>query len=280
MKDLYRLLNIEGNFLTAYYPQTDGQTERINQEIEQYLRIYINHHQNDWDELLPSAEFASANHLHAATRMTPFMADTGRNPRMGFEPAVDVADANAGAFQRRMEESLEDAKAALSKAQDEYALYYNRHREPAPEFKPGDQVLLDASDIRTNRASKKLDCLRLGPFKVLEAVGKGAYRLELPESMSRLHPVFPVVKLTPLPADPFPGRHPTRPPDPIIVDDVEHFEIKKILDSRKQYRRAGRVPCQVERIQRLPQPMDSLVQSGCGRLNRGIPHCESAPSRT
>ena len=150
---------------------------------------------------------------------------------------MDVADANAGAFQRRMEESLEDAKAALSKAQDEYALYYNRRREPAPEFKPGDQVLLDASDIRTNRASKKLDCLRLGPFKVLEAVGKGAYRLELPESMSRLHPVFPVVKLTPLPANPFPGRHPTRPPDPIIVDDVEHFEIEKILDSRKRYRR-------------------------------------------
>ena len=130
----------------------------------------------------------------------------------------------------------EEAKAALAKARDEYALYYNRRRDPAPEFQPGDLVLLDASDIRTNRASKKLDCLRLGPFKVVEAVGNGAYRLELPESLRRLHPVFPVVKLFPMPPDPFPGRHQARPPDPVIVDDAEHFEIEKILDSRKRYR--------------------------------------------
>ena len=67
-------------------------------------------------------------------------------------------------------------------------------------------VLLDASDIWVNRASRKFAALCLGPFKVIEAVGKGAYRLELPPSLARLHPVFPVVKLFPLPNDPFPGR--------------------------------------------------------------------------
>lgn len=237
MRELNKMLGIETSASTAFHPQTDGQTERVNQELEAYLRMFCNHHQNDWDELLPSAEFACANHAHASIGMTPFMADTGRNPRMGFEPAVDVADRNAEAFKARMEQSLEEAKAALTKAQDEQALYYNRRREPAPEFAPGDMVLLDASDIRTNRASKKLDCLRLGPFRVVEAIGKGAYKLDLPESMARLHPVFPVVKLTPMPPDPFPGRHAARPPDPEIIDDVEHFEIEKILDSRRRYRR-------------------------------------------
>ena len=237
MRELNRLLGIQTSASTSHHPQTDGQTERVNQELETYIRMFCNHHQNDWDELLPSAEFALANHVHASTGVTPFMADTGRNPRMGFEPAVDVADANAAAFQQRMERGITEAKAALTKAKDEYARYYNRRREPAPAFQPGDMVLLDASDIRVNRASRKFAALRLGPFKVIEAVGKGAYRLELPPSLARLHPVFPVVKLFPLPNDPFPGRRQNRPPDPLLVDGEEYYEVEKILDSRIRYRR-------------------------------------------
>ncbi len=105
---------------------------------------------------------------------------------------------------------LEEAKAALVKAQDEYARYYNRRHDPAPVFEPGDMVLLDASDIRTNRVSKKLDCIRLGPFEVEAAIGNGAYRLKLPESMRRLHPVFPVVKTLPPPAGSLPWSSTTR----------------------------------------------------------------------
>src|SRR6185369_13301035 len=63
MRELNRLLGIETSASTAYHPQTDGQTERVNQELETYLRMFCNHHQNNWDELLPSAEFASANHV-------------------------------------------------------------------------------------------------------------------------------------------------------------------------------------------------------------------------
>ena len=150
MCELNRLLGIKTTASTAYHPQTDGQTERINQELETYIRMFCNHHQNNWDELLPSAEFAATNHVHSSTQITPFVADTGRNPHMGFEPLVDTADEDAAAFRDRMQTSLEEARAALSKAQAEYALYYNRRRDPAPTFKPGDQVLLDASDIHTD----------------------------------------------------------------------------------------------------------------------------------
>ncbi len=168
----------------------------------------------------------------ASTQVTPFVADTGRNPRMGFEPNVDVVDEDAEAFRDRMQEGLEEAKAALIKAQDEYARYYNRRRGPGSGLRAWDMVLLDASDIRTNRVSKKLDCIRLGPFEVEAAIGNGAYRLKLPESMRRLHPVFPVVKLFPLRRIPSLGRRQPAAPDPIIIDGENYYEVERILDSR------------------------------------------------
>jgi Transcriptional accessory protein len=85
-RELYRLLGIKLATSTAYHPQTDGQTEHVNQELEQYLRLFANERQDDWDELLPLAEFSYNNHVHSSTQQTPFMVDTGRHPRMGFEP--------------------------------------------------------------------------------------------------------------------------------------------------------------------------------------------------
>jgi transposase InsO family protein len=85
-RKLYKLLGIKLATSTAYHPQTDGQTERVNQEMEQFLRIFVNERQDDWDELLPLGEFAYNNHIHSSTQQTPFMVDTGRHPCMGFEP--------------------------------------------------------------------------------------------------------------------------------------------------------------------------------------------------
>ena len=237
MRELNRLLGIKTTASTAYHPQTDGKTECVNQELKTYIRMFCNHHQNDWNELIPSAEFTAANHVHSSTQVTPFVADTGRNPHMGFKPLVDIADEDAAAFQDRMQTSLEEAREALSKAQAEYALYYNCRCNPIPTFKPGNWVLLDASDIHPDRPRKKLDSLHLGPSRVITAVGKAAYKLELPPSLKCPHPVFPVVKLLQLLPDPFPSHCQPPSPDPIIVDNAEHFELDKILDSRVRYHR-------------------------------------------
>jgi len=86
MKELYRLLGIEAATSTAYHPQTDGQTEQVNQELEQYLQIFVGERQDDWYTLLPLVEFSYNNHIHSSTQQTPFLLDTGRHPRMGFEP--------------------------------------------------------------------------------------------------------------------------------------------------------------------------------------------------
>ena len=86
MKELYRLLGIKLAATAAYHPQGDGQTEWVNQELEQYLWLFINQRQDNWDDLLPFAEFQYNNHVHTTTQNVPFLLDTGWIPHMGFEP--------------------------------------------------------------------------------------------------------------------------------------------------------------------------------------------------
>jgi len=111
-------------------------------------------------------------------------------------------------------------------------LYYNWKQTPALEFKAGDMVFLDASNIQTTRPSHKLSHQRLGPFPIDSQIGNGAFRLCLPPSMSRLHPVFNVVKLSLAPLDPIPGRRTSPPPLPEIVNGEEEWVVEEILDSR------------------------------------------------
>jgi hypothetical protein len=126
---------------------------------------------------------------------------------MGFEPQQPQSTLESvNEFAEHMALGIEEAKAALTKAKDEYAMYYNCRREPALVFAPGDKVWLDRSDIATNQPSSKLSHRHLGPFVVEACVGHGAYRLTLPPHFRRLHPVFPVVKLSPAPPDPIPGQ--------------------------------------------------------------------------
>jgi transposase InsO family protein len=143
-RELYRLLGITLSTTTAYHPQADRQTERVNQELEQYLRVFVNECQDDWDELLPMAEFQYNNHIHSGTQQTPFLLDTGRHPRMGFEltqPASHLETVNE--FTDWMCSVLTEAKSTLAKAQDDMSRYYNRRWEPAPEYAPGDKAYLD-----------------------------------------------------------------------------------------------------------------------------------------
>jgi len=142
-------------------------------------------------------------------------------------------------FVGRIKEAVEEARAAMTKAKDDMARYYNRRRTPAPVFAPGDKVYLDSSDIRTTRPSHKLAHRYIGPYEVLRQVGKYAYRLRLPCAMSRLHPVFNVVKLLGAPKDPIPGREPTIPPPPILVGDrgEEEYEVEAIRDSHIFWRK-------------------------------------------
>ena len=104
-------------------------------------------------------------------------------------------------------------------------------------FKPGDQVYLDASDIKTTRPSLKLSYCRLRPFEIEHQVGLLAYHLKLPYGMRQLHPVFNIIKLSTTLEDPIPGRKPQAPLPPIVIDGEEEWEVEEILDSRWHQRR-------------------------------------------
>jgi len=151
---------------------------------------------------------------------------------MGFEPRQDPSNLETvNKFTKRMESATEEAKSAIRKAQENMTRYYNWRRSPAPIFKPGDRVYLDASDIRTTRPSPKLSHRRLGPFKIECQVGPLAYQLKLSHGLRQLHPVFNVVKLSTAPDDPIPGRKPQAPLPPIVVDGEPEWEVEEVLDS-------------------------------------------------
>jgi len=143
----------------------------------------------------------------------------GQIPHMSFEPRQDPSSLEmVNKFTKRMESATKEAKSTIHKAQKDMTRYYNQRRSPAPVFKPGDRVYLNASDIRTTRLSPKLSHRRLGPFKIEHQVGPLAYRLKLPYGLRQLHPVFNVVKLSAALDDPIPGREPQALPPPIVVD--------------------------------------------------------------
>jgi len=85
MRELNGILGIKSKLSTAFHPQTDRQTERVNQELEQYLRMFINHRQEQWPEWLGMAEFAYNNKMHLSTQTSPFKANYRQDPRIGFK---------------------------------------------------------------------------------------------------------------------------------------------------------------------------------------------------
>jgi len=113
MKELNNLLGIQMELSTAYHLQTNGQTERINQELKQYLRVFIDHRQEQWSDWLGMAEFVYNNKIHAATKISPFKANYSQDLRIGFEGRRRRKYEAAGKFVKRIKKIQEKAKAAL-----------------------------------------------------------------------------------------------------------------------------------------------------------------------
>ena len=126
MRELNNLLGIQMKLSTAYHPQTDGQTERVNQELEQYLRVFINHRQEQWPDWLGMVEFTYNNKIHTATKTSPFKTNYGQDPRMGFEGRRKGKYETAERFAEKMKKIHEEARAALRKAQEEMKKFGDR----------------------------------------------------------------------------------------------------------------------------------------------------------
>ena len=139
----------------AYHLQTDGQTEQINQELEQYLRMFIDHRQEQWPEWLGMAKFAYNNKKHTATQVLPFEANYGLSPRIGFKGRRGKRFEAAEEFAERMKQVQEEVKVALEKAQEEMKRYADRKRKEGVEFKVGDLVLLSTKELKWHMQGRR-----------------------------------------------------------------------------------------------------------------------------
>jgi len=128
-KELNRMLEIKTKLSTAFHLQIDRQTERMNQELEQYLRFFIKHRQKNWPEWLVVAEFAINNKVHTATKVLPFMANYGKELRMGGDIRRKGKVESATEFVERMKKVHEEAEAALKKMHEEMKKYVDRGRK-------------------------------------------------------------------------------------------------------------------------------------------------------
>jgi len=195
MKKLNWMLGIETRLSTVVHPQMDGQTERMNQELEQYLRFFVEHWQKDWPEWLASAEFAVNNKAHTVTKVLPFMVNYGRELRMGGDIRKKRKVESAMEFAERMKKVHEEAGAALKKTQEEMKKYADHSRRETEEWKKEDRVLLSTKDlVFKERPVRKLTERYVGPYEIEEVVSPNAVKLQLPTSM-RIHLVVNVSQI-------------------------------------------------------------------------------------
>jgi len=230
MRELNRMLGIESKLSTVFHSQTNGQIERVNQELEQYLRMFIDHRQEQWPDWLGTAEFTYNNKAHSSTKMLSFKANYRQDPRMGFEMRKKGKYKGAEKFVTKMKEIQEEAKAVLGKAQEEIKKYTNRKRGEANEYKVGDLVMLSTKDLKyqmTSRRTEKLTERFVSPYKVKKIISANAVKLELPSTI-RIHLVVNVSRIHRYIGQ-VEGQRKEQP-TPVIIKGEEEWEVKRILN--------------------------------------------------
>uniref|UniRef100_A0A803KEW4 Chromo domain-containing protein n=1 Tax=Xenopus tropicalis TaxID=8364 RepID=A0A803KEW4_XENTR len=214
------------SFSSAYHPQTNGQTERTNQSLEQYLRCYISSNQSLWAEFLPWAEFAFNNSTHSSTGESPFFVVFGYHPRVfSFSttssdvPAVDSLVNQFSSIWQRVQESLSTAVAIQKKA-------FDKHHKASPEYQVGDKVWLSSRNVPLKVSSSKFAPKYIGPFSVSEVINPNTVRLELPPEL-KISNSFHVSLLKPARV-----VRQRSPPPPVSVEGQAEYAIQRLVDSR------------------------------------------------
>ena len=238
LANLMYSFRIEWRLSTAFYPQTDGQTEGQNSILEQYLRSYVNFQQDDWASLLALAEFAYNTAVHSSTGRAGFEIVYGEVPRSGMLTLDEVQKYSAtwGSFAEseslieRIRATREEVTKSFARVQVYQARIYNKSH-CGVECKISQKFWLRVKNITIERRSRKLDWKKYGPYCIIERIGKVAYCLDLPASF-QIHNVFHISLL--FDHKPRVGKESLEPqPLRLAIDpEVWEYEIEAILASR------------------------------------------------
>jgi len=235
-RSLGTALDMKLHFTSGYHPQADGQTERVNQTLEQYLRTFCNFQQDNWASLLPLAEFAYNNAPNETTGVSPFFANKGYHPNLTVFPERDMASARAREFTVDLGELHDNLKLHIRDAQQRYQKAADNRHIPPPQFKVGQHAFVKSKFFRTTGPSKKLSKKNLGPYEIIGQPSSDSFTLRLPESMRNVHPVYHVSMLELHSTSSIPNRT-IDPPPPMEVEGEVEYEVAEILDTKVDRRR-------------------------------------------
>jgi len=194
--------------------------------------MFIDHRQEQWLEWLGTTEFAYNNKVHSSTWISPFKANHGQDPRMGFEGRKKGKYTGAEKFIEKMKEIQEKTKAALGKAQEDMKKYANRKRGEADDYRVGDLVILSTKDLKyqmVGRRTEKLTERFIGPYKIKKIISSNAVELKLPSTI-KIHLVVNVSKIHRYVGQ-VEGQRKEQPASVIIKGEKE-WEVKRVLNKR------------------------------------------------
>ncbi|CAH9120068.1 unnamed protein product [Cuscuta epithymum] len=194
-KELFKLMGTHLSYTSAYHPQTDGQTERLNQCLEAYLRAMTHQNPRQWVQWLSLAEYWYNTNYHSSTKTTPFEALYGHtHPTLSIPTPSALTNIEVRELINHRQRLKQELKENLKLAQERMK-YFADNRRVDREFEVGDRVYLKLQPYRQHsvflRRNQKLAARYYGPYTILERIGRVAYRLDLPED-TKIHPVFHV----------------------------------------------------------------------------------------
>ncbi len=199
----------------GYHPQTNGQTERLSQDLETGLHCLTSENPSAWSKMLPWIEYAHNTLPSASTGLTPFQVVFGYQPPLFSALEKEVSIPAAATMVRRCRGMWVRAWRSLLKTSAAYKRSADSHRRPAPVYRPGQRVWLSTKNLPLHHPSRRLAPRFIGPFPVSKVIYKSAVKLQLPRS-SRIHPTFHVSQVKPVKESPLISatKPPTTPPLP------------------------------------------------------------------